>query len=227
MQLRSLIAHYHIVQGGQIHCCFCQAAAESLHSHNSGWSTLTPTRWDNSVLCTTHCPTRLVQQWSTTLSLWQVGSSLHSCFLKFVQNFTLPTLTVVNYIHCLYYAVLSGGDGAICPRAALDYVPRRTCGVWHSPVGFADSHRFGSRLAKRNGGQLFPRWTITGTRSRLAGHMPAFRRLGVQNIAELSSIWSPVFYFFAKKVGGDSQRLFPRQKRLRGCAALGFPSCFM
>jgi hypothetical protein len=146
-QLSSVIAHYRFVQDGQIRCIFCQAAAESLYSHKSGWPAPPPKRWCNSVLCPAHSPRRLAQ-WFATLPLREIGFSpypVHRLWLltphplsEIGSIHTQPLLIEVNYIHCLWHSVLFKG---VQSTHKLHWIMllRRVCGVLCSLVQFVHS----------------------------------------------------------------------------------------
>jgi hypothetical protein len=210
---------YDIAQGGQICCCFCQAAAESLHSHNSDWSALPPIRWGNSVLCTTHSPAGLVQRSATPLLL-----APHPTLLSEVGSAFQPTpLTVINYIHCLCHSVLLGG-GCNLPTNCTELYSQEgmlcavlTCWVFRFRQAGLDPGWQGEMADSFSPGNAHWDWV------QADGAYVGFPRVKGPVRAEFSSIWSSVFCFLQKerkKEGKMARGFF-----LVAVLCQDFPSC--
>jgi hypothetical protein len=168
LQLGPEVNHCQFVQGGQIHCCFCQEAAVLPYSCNSGCSAPPPARWGNSVLNSALRPMRLTQ-WSTMALLlggwlvtppllsafvtfhvfvhWELSKLSHPCSPGQVQHSTPPHFSVrLQFIDYAFHFCL--GEGVQSAKGAVwVYVPGRVSrgvmsGVWCSSVGSAGLHRF-------------------------------------------------------------------------------------
>jgi hypothetical protein len=79
LQLGPVLAHYDFVQGGQIGCCFHQAADTLPYICNSNWSAPPPTRCVSS---SPNIPMRLAQRLPRpTLRSWLVSPTPLSAFI--------------------------------------------------------------------------------------------------------------------------------------------------
>jgi hypothetical protein len=118
LQLRSVVSHYQIVQGGQIYTVFTRQQL----IHNSEWSALPLNKarqlsfvhQQSHEINSANCHTPALGGCFfcaplTTTPHSQCSFLALSHSLRLVQHSTPPPLTVVNYIHCQCHSVSFGG----------------------------------------------------------------------------------------------------------------------
>jgi hypothetical protein len=99
-----------------------------------------------------------------------------------------PMLLVLDYSSLYMLFSFVGGKGSVCPRAALDCVPRGWVG--QLPV-VDDAHLFVLQVHTSSFGISW--------QGEIMQQQETFHGLGVQDVIEVNSVWSSVFLLVRRK----------------------------
>jgi hypothetical protein len=233
LQLRSVVAHYQIIQRWSDMFLFSPHGSwvtpqqqlwlvNSSHNKVRQFSVLSHPQFQEKSSEIHHVPA--LGGWLLWLPLLSEFGSLPLSPQRSGQHSTPPLLTAVNYVHCLWHSVFFRGSEC---NMAINYAglcsqEDRLCLVLTSWDCRFTLMEWGAGWQGEMVGRFSQGRCMLGlclswshTRSRLAGCIQTVLRLWVHYVTESSSVWFTVFYFLQgkKTMGGgrNSQRLFPRQ----------------